>query len=64
MFYLTNGAAWSCSGTPSVDLTAPSASNCASCSSQYYGILIYQDPNDQNADTMGRHQRLTLSMAL
>jgi hypothetical protein len=53
MFYLTNGAVWDCSGTPSVNLTAPSTSNCGACPSQYDGILIYQDPNDKNANTMG-----------
>jgi Putative Flp pilus-assembly TadE/G-like len=53
MFYLTNGAVWDCSGTPNVDLTAPTASNCPACPSQYDGVLIYQDPNDQNTDTMG-----------
>jgi hypothetical protein len=44
---------WDCSGTPSVNLTAPSTSNCGACPSQYDGILIYQDPNDKNANTMG-----------
>ena len=53
MFYLENGATWTCSGNTSVTLTAPSASNCPACPSQDYGILMYQDPtNDQNADTL------------
>jgi hypothetical protein len=45
-FYLTNGASWQCSGTPSVNLTAPSAP------SPYAGILIYQDPSDHASNTV------------
>jgi hypothetical protein len=53
MFYLENGATFDCAGNSSVTLTAPSASNCPACPSQYDGILIYQNPtNDQNADTL------------
>jgi hypothetical protein len=53
MFYLTNGATWDCSGNDTINFTAPSPSNCASCPSQYDGILIYQDPNDTNGPTLG-----------
>ncbi len=53
MFYLENGSTWTCSGNSSVTLTAPTASNCPACPSQDYGILIYQNPvNDQNSDTL------------
>jgi hypothetical protein len=53
MFYLENGATWSCSGNSSVTLTAPTASNCPACPSQDYGILMYQNPvNDQKSDTL------------
>jgi hypothetical protein len=61
MFYLTNGAGWSCAGNPSVTLTAPSATNCASCSSQYYGILIYQDPTDTSTNRMAGTNTYTLN---
>jgi Putative Flp pilus-assembly TadE/G-like len=53
MFYLENGATFNCAGTPAVTLTAPTASNCPSCPSQFDGVLIYQDPmTDKNADTL------------
>lgn len=46
MFYFTGAATVNCQGTNSINLTAPSADNCPSCPTQYYGILMYQDPND------------------
>ncbi len=50
MFYLENGATFNCGGTASVSLTAPSATNCPACPSQFDGILMYQDPaTDQNS---------------
>ena len=56
MFYLTNGATINAVGggnVPDINLTAPSASNCAACPSEYYGISFYQDPNDTNAPSLG-----------
>jgi hypothetical protein len=47
MFFFTNSATVQCSGTGTIDLHAPSATNCPSCpSTSYYGILMWQDPND------------------
>jgi hypothetical protein len=40
-FYFTNTATISVTGTPTIQLTAPS-------SGDYAGILMYQDPNDTN----------------
>ena len=48
MFYFTNGSTVSTNGTATVNLTAPSATNCPSCPTQYDGILFYQDPADTN----------------
>ncbi len=53
MFYLTNGATWNCQGNDNINLTAPTASNCPACAAQYDGILIYQDPADTNAASLG-----------
>jgi Flp pilus assembly protein TadG len=46
MFYFTQGATINCTGSAQIDLTAPTASNCPACPSQYDGILMYQDPAD------------------
>lgn len=48
MFYFTNGATVNCEGNDTIELTAPSPTNCPSCPSEYDGILMYQDPNDTN----------------
>lgn len=48
MFYFTNGTTVSATGNVTVNLTAPSASNCPSCPTQYDGVLFYQDPTDTN----------------
>ena len=48
MFYFTNGATINCEGNDTLELTAPSPTNCPSCPSEYDGILMYQDPNDTN----------------
>jgi hypothetical protein len=48
MFYFTNGATINCQGNDTIELTAPSPTNCPSCPSEYDGILMYQDPNDTN----------------
>jgi Putative Flp pilus-assembly TadE/G-like len=53
MFYFTNGATFNCSGNDTIQFTAPSASNCPACPSQYDGILFYQDPNDTNGPSLG-----------
>lgn len=53
MFYFTNGATWNCTGNDAITLTAPSASNCPACPSQYDGILMYQDPNDTAGAQLG-----------
>jgi hypothetical protein len=53
MFYFTNGATLSMVGTPTVNLTAPSPTNCAACPAQYDGILMYQDPADTSGPTIG-----------
>jgi len=50
MFYFTNGATINCEGNDTIDLTAPSPTNCSSCPSEYDGILMYQDPNDTNTN--------------
>jgi hypothetical protein len=54
MFYLENGATFNCGGNASVSLTAPSATNCPAsvCPSQFDGILMYQDPSDQQLDDL------------
>lgn len=50
MFYFTNGSTINCEGNDTIDLTAPSPTNCSSCPSEYDGILMYQDPNDTNTN--------------
>ena len=53
MFYFTNSATINCQGNDTIELTAPSPTNCASCPSEYDGILMYQDPNDTNTTGPG-----------
>jgi hypothetical protein len=48
MFYFTNSSTIDMTGTPTINLTAPNSANCSACPSDYYGILMYQDPNDTN----------------
>jgi len=45
-FYFTNGATITCSGTDTIQFSAPS-------SGPYAGVLFYQDPNDTNGPTLG-----------
>jgi Flp pilus assembly protein TadG len=52
----TNGATLNAVGggnLPDINLTAPDSTNCPSCASEYDGILMYQDPNDTNAPSLG-----------
>jgi Putative Flp pilus-assembly TadE/G-like len=53
MFYFTNSATINCQGNDTLELTAPSPTNCAACPSEYDGILMYQDPNDTNTTGPG-----------
>ena len=62
MFYFTcppgsspcsNGATVNMTGTPDVNMTAPSSTTCPTCATQYDGILFYQDPNDTNGPSLG-----------
>jgi Putative Flp pilus-assembly TadE/G-like len=53
MFYFTGTATSNCSGSDTVQLTAPSRTNCPSCPAQYDGILMYQDPNDTRGPSLG-----------
>ncbi|MGC2000767.1 MAG: hypothetical protein WA658_12975 [Candidatus Acidiferrales bacterium] len=53
MFYFTNGATWNCTGNDTITLTAPSATNCGACPTQYVGILMYQDPNYPGGPSLG-----------
>ena len=67
MFYFTNGATTNAVGggnVPDLQLTAPSASTCPSCPSQYDGILFYQDPTDTNAPSLGGDNNTTLNGVL
>lgn len=50
MFYFTNGATVNMTGTPNVNLSAPTALTGANA--QYNGILYYQDPNDTSGPTI------------
>jgi Flp pilus assembly protein TadG len=53
MFYFTNGATWNCAGNDNISLTAPSATNCPACATQYDGILMFQDPSDTSGASIG-----------
>jgi Flp pilus assembly protein TadG len=44
MFYFLNNSTVNITGTPILNLTAPSPSNCPTCPTQYDGILMYQAP--------------------
>ena len=53
-FYFTGQASINCQGGDTINFTAPSSTNCPACPSKYYGILMYQDPNDSNQGTPGK----------
>lgn len=57
MFYFagtgSSGATYSCSGNDNVNLTAPTATNCASCPSQDDGVLMYQQAGNTNGPSIG-----------
>jgi hypothetical protein len=57
MFYFagtgSTGATFNCQGNDTLNLTAPTASNCSSCPSQYDGILMYQEVGNTNGPSVG-----------
>jgi len=57
MFYFagtgSSGATFNCQGNDTLNLTAPTASNCSSCPSQYDGILMYQEVGNTNGPSIG-----------
>jgi len=57
MFYFagtgSSGATFNCQGNDTINLTAPTASNCSSCPSQYDGILMYQEVGNTNGPSVG-----------
>jgi Flp pilus assembly protein TadG len=53
MFYFANNSTYNCQGNDNVTLTAPTASNCPSCPTQYDGILMYQQSGNTNGPSIG-----------